>query len=135
MKTTYLNRWTRQASHNTNFQYYQLIEEYKKKLDQAKQCDGALKQSMSDNFKNFDLISLPRETLKNKMPVKKNTNALVESVEAKELAAELAELDKLKSKLVEAINCLFQILNEDNIIPQMIKVLQKKTTEQAVIAI
>jgi ALIX V-shaped domain binding to HIV len=132
LKSSYLNRWTRQPSHNTNFQYYQLIEEYKKKLDQARQCDTALKQSLSDNFKYFDLVSLPRESLKNKMPVKASGSNLVESEEAKELALELTELEKLKVKLVESINYLFQILNEDNIIPQMIKVLQKKTTEQAV---
>ena len=79
------------------------------------------------------LINLTREQLKNKLPVKSDTSPIKDSEEAKSLSGELEIIENLKAKLVETVNKIFQTLNDDNIITQMIKVLQKKTTEQAVL--
>lgn len=131
-KNMYMNRWTRKPSQTLNVPMFQTMFEYKQKLNQAKSCDALVKEDIVNNMKYFELINLTREQLKNKLPVKMDTNLLSNSEEAKELSSELDVLEGLKAKFVESVNKVFQTLNEDNIIPQMIKVLQKKTTELAV---
>ena len=128
----YLNRWTRSASQNLNVTLVQLFFEYKQKLTQAKSCDLLVKEAIMNNMKYFELINLSRDQLKNKLPVKTDTNTISNSEEAKSLSSELEVIENLKAKMLENIGKTFQTLNEDNIITQMIKVLQKKTTEQAV---
>lgn len=85
-----------------------------------------------DVMKNFEFLGLSRENLKNKIPVKTDSNALKNSEEAISLRKDLDELDVLKEKIMAIINQIFQTLNEDNVIPQFIGVLQGKTTEKAV---
>lgn len=132
-RNMYMNRWTRKSSQSLNVLMFQLMFDYKQKLNQSKSCDSLVKEAIVNNMKYFELINLTREQLKNKLPVKTDTNLLSNSEEAKSLSTELEVLEGLKSKVSENMNKIFQTLNEDNIIPQMIKVLQKKTTEQAVI--
>lgn len=131
-RNMYMNRWTRKQSQALNVPMFQIMYEYKQKLNQARSCDALVKEDIVNNMKYFELINLTRDQLKNKLPVKTDTNLLSNSEEAKELSSELEVLEGLKAKFVESVNKIFQTLNEDNIIPQMIKVLQKKTTEQAV---
>jgi hypothetical protein len=131
-RNMYLNRWTRKSSQSLNTPLFQMLYEYKQKLTQARSCDGLVKEGIMNNMKYFELINLTREQLKNKLPVKTDTNTISNSEEAKSLSGELEVLESLKVKLVENVNKTFQTLNEDNIITQMVKVLQKKTTEQAV---
>lgn len=133
-RNMYLNRWTRKSSQSLNVQFFQILFDYKQKLTQSKSCDSLVKEGIVNNMKYFELINLTREQLKNKLPVKTDTNTLSNSEEAKTLNSELEVLEGLKVKIVENVNKIFQTLNEDNIITQMIKVLQKKTTEQAIIA-
>ena len=70
--------------------------------------------------------------MRNKIPVKTDSSKIKDSVEAKALSEELSALEKHKDQVVEITNKIFQTLNEDNIIPQMLQVLSKKTTEIAV---
>lgn len=86
------------------------------------------------NMKYFEFLNLTKEQLRSKMPVKNDTTGLKDSEEVKGLSTELDLIINLKEKLMEHINKLFQTLNEENVNTHMIKVLQKKTTEQAVIA-
>ena len=129
----YLNRWTRQASQSLNYPLFQTLQDYKQKLNQSRACDILVKEGIMNNMKYFELINLTREQLKNKLPVKSDTSTIKDSEEAKSLSGELEIIENLKAKLVETVNKIFQTLNDDNIITQMIKVLQKKTTEQAVL--
>jgi len=133
-RNMYMNRWNRKASSQLNVPLFQTLYEYKQKLAQAKSCDQLVKEGVMNNMKYFELINLTREQLKNKLPVKTDTNILKDGEEAKSLSQELEVLDGYKAKLVESVNKIFQTLNDDNVITQMIKVLQKKTTEQAIIA-
>lgn len=88
-----------------------------------------------DSIKYFELLGLSRDSLKNRIPVKSDEGALKNSEEANSLRKDLDELDKLKDKCQEMIEKVFQVLNEDNVIPQFINVLKKKTTEKAVLFI
>lgn len=85
-----------------------------------------------DNMKLFELLGLSRDALNKKVPSKSDAGALKSSEEAVSLRKDLDELESLKEKCMANIEKIFQILNEDNVIPQFIKVLQKKTTEKAV---
>lgn len=131
-RNMYLNRWLRKSSQSLNVSIFQIMYDYKQKLTQAKSCDSLVKEGIMNNMKYFELINLAREQLKNKLPVKTDTNTISNSEEAKSLSSELEVLEGLKVKQVENVNKIFQTLNEDNIMTQMVKVLQKKTTEQAV---
>ena len=131
-RNMFLNRWTRKASQSLNVPLFQMLYEYKQKLTQAKSCDSLVKDGLMNNMKYFELINLTREQLKSKLPVKTDTNTICNSEEAKSLSGELEIIDGLKAKIVDNVNKIFQTLNDDNVITQMLKVLQKKTTEQAV---
>lgn len=131
-RNMFLNRWVRKASQTLNYQMFQMLNDYKQKLIQAKSCDSLVKEGIMNHMKYFELINLNREQLKNKLPVKTDTNTISNSEETKSLFLELEIIEGLKAKIEENVNKVIQTLNDDNIITQMIKVLQKKTTEQAV---
>ena len=85
------------------------------------------------NFPNFDLISLPREKLNEKIPHKIDSGAIKNCKEATDLRSSLDELDNKKAKAMEIINKIFATLNDDNVAPQFLQVLQKKMTENAIL--
>lgn len=98
----------------------------------AKNCDAGIKESIVENIRFFELLNLPKPSLENKIPVKSDDSKLKNSEEALTLRKGLDTLEGLKDKCMETIDRIFQMLNEDNIIPEFIRVLQKKTTEKAV---
>jgi hypothetical protein len=102
------------------------------KLKIAKNCDASIKESIVENIRFFELLNLPKPALENKIPVKSDDSKLKNSEEAVALRKDLDTLEGLKNKCMETIDRIFQMLNEDNIIPEFIRVLQKKTTEKAV---
>jgi len=117
------------------------MQDYKTKLITAKTCDIGIKENIMNNicyfelyyyFFNFLRLGLDREQLNSKIPVKSDTNSLKNCEEAKALASEIEEFDKLKAKVIDLVAKIFSTLNDDNIIPQMLQVLQKKTSEIAV---
>ncbi len=77
-------------------------------------------------------LALDRDQLKSKIPVKQDSSTIRNSEEAKTLSSELESFEKLKNQVVDIVSKIFQTLNEDNIIPQMLMVLAKKTTEGGV---
>jgi len=85
-----------------------------------------------DSLKNFELLGLSRDTLNKKIPVRTDALALKSCEEAVNLKKDLDELESIKEKIVAIIEDAFNTLNEDNVIPQFIQVLQKKTTEKQV---
>jgi len=138
----YQQRWVRQESKNLNQELIRLLKDYKTKLTTAQLCDLGIKESVSENIRFFELyvtirliyrFALSREALKDKIPVKTDTSALKNSEEAKGLQAALDDLEKLKVGILAAITKTFQKLNDDNIVPLMIAVIKKTTTETAVI--
>lgn len=86
-----------------------------------------------DSLKSFELLTLSRDSLKNRIPVKNDASALKNCEEAVNLHKDLDEIESLKEKIVSIIEDVFNTLNEDSVIPQFIQVLQKKTTEKNVI--
>jgi ALIX V-shaped domain binding to HIV len=101
-------------------------------LEIAKNCDGQIKQQILDCIKSFELLVLSRDSLKNKIPVKCDASELKNSEAAVNLRKDLDELEALKEKIVYIIEEVFNTLNDDNVIPQFLQVLQKKTTEKNV---
>lgn len=75
---------------------------------------------------------MDREQISNKIPVKTDNSTIKNSEEAKALSAEIENFEKLKALVIELISKIYQTLNDDNIIPQMLQVLQHKTSEVAV---
>lgn len=86
-----------------------------------------------DNMKYLELLGLTKDALKNKIPVKVDANSIKNCDEANSLRKDLDGLDELREKIMEVINKIFANLNDDNVVPQFIKVLQKKTTEKAIL--
>ena len=70
--------------------------------------------------------------MKSKIPFKVDNSILRDSVEASELKNELETLNSFKEKLVALITFVFKTLNEDNVIPEMLSVLDKKILEESV---
>ena len=59
------------------FKYYlRTLNDYKNKLNQARQCDIQTKNDISNNFQNFDLISLSHKKLNEKIPLKIDSGAI-----------------------------------------------------------
>ncbi len=129
----YGDRWKRLPSSQLNVNNLNILKDYGSKLLQAKNADGSIKTGIMDNMKYFELLGLSKNVLSNKIPVKTDPNAIKNCEEANSLRKDLDALDTLKEKIMEVISKIFQILNEDNIIPQFIQVLQKKTTEKTIL--
>jgi hypothetical protein len=85
-----------------------------------------------DCIKTFEILLCSRELLKNKIPVKNDESALKSCEEAVDLRKDLDELESIKEKIAQIIEDIFQTLNEDNVVPQYILVLQKKMTDKSV---
>jgi programmed cell death 6-interacting protein len=131
-RNLYGNRWIRTPSSNLNFQYVGIQNDYSKKLEVARKCDSNTKAQIMENMKYYEYLGMSKDALKNKIPVKVDASSVKDCQEAKSLRADLDNLDNIKEKLMEVINKIFQSLNEDNVIPQFIQVLQGKTTEKNV---
>jgi hypothetical protein len=129
----YGDRWNRLPSSQLNMQHLNVLKDYGAKLIQAKNADGSIKTGIMDSMKFFELLGLSKNILSGKIPVKTDPNAIKNCEEANALRKELDNMESLKEKIMEVINKIFQNLNEDNIIPQFIQVLQKKTTEKAIL--
>ena len=106
--------------------------EFKQKLFQSKSCDSLVKEGIIQNMKYFEFLNLTKDQLTKRMPVSSEGNGIRNSEEVKALSNELDILNDLQEKMKECINQIYQNLNEENISSYMIRVLQKKTTEQAV---
>lgn len=85
-----------------------------------------------DSLKNFELLALSRDALNKRIPVKTDASTLKNCEEAVNLRKDLDELESTNEKIIAIIEDVFNTLNEDNVIPQFIQVLQKKTTEKQV---
>ncbi|MCQ2818522.1 MAG: hypothetical protein MJ252_14735, partial [archaeon] len=131
LRKQYASKWTRKNSFELNGNYVMTLNDYKRKLDQAKMCDQRTLGDIQNNQKNFELLTLPRQKLNEKIP-KKGDNEVKNCKEATELRSQLDELDKLQGKCMEKIQSIFTMLNEDNVTSQFIQVVNKKTTENAV---
>jgi hypothetical protein len=126
-------RWTRKHSKDLNMGFYQQMYDYKQKLQQAKSCDNLVKESIMSNMKYFEFLNLTKEKILEKLPVKSDSIlTITNSPETQELSSELDLFNTLRDKLKDNINKTIQNINEENVATLMIKVLQKKTTEQAV---
>lgn len=127
-------RWTRLPSSSLNVNYMNTLKEYLNKLAIAKNCDAQVKAGILDNMKYFELLTLSKQSLNAKIPQKVDANSIKNCNEATSLRKDLDQMEVLVEKCMEIINKLFQTLNEDNVVPQFIKILQKKTTENAIFA-
>jgi hypothetical protein len=126
-------RWSRKQSKDLNMGFYQQLYDYKQKLQQAKSCDTLVKESIMSNMKYFEFLNISKEKILEKLPVKSDSIlSITNSQETQELSSELELFNILREKLKENINKAIQNVNEENVATLMIKVLQKKTTEQAV---
>ena len=108
------------------------MNDYKNKLGLAHNCDQATKNDITNNMRYFELLALPRESLNKKIPKKADPSAMNNCKEATALRKDLDDFDLQTAKCMEVINKIFALLNEDNVAPQFIQVLQKKTTEIAI---
>ena len=132
LRQQYGTKWNRRESSDLNGNYVATLNSYRNKLGQARQCDQQTKSGITDNYKYFEYLMMSKEQLDNKIPHKVDQNVIKNCPEAIDLRKELDNLENLKNRAMEIINQLFNSLNDDNVAPQFIQVLSKKTTENAV---
>ena len=132
LRQQYGTKWNRRESSDLNGNYVATLNSYRNKLGQARQCDQQTKSGITDNYKYFEYLMMSKEQLDNKIPHKVDQNVIKNCPEAVDLRKELDNLENLKNRAMEIINQLFNSLNDDNVAPQFIQVLSKKTTENAV---
>ena len=132
LRQQYGTKWNRRESSDLNGNYVATLNSYRNKIGQARQCDQQTKSGITDNYKYFEYLMMSKEQLDNKIPHKVDQNVIKNCPEAVDLRKELDNLENLKNRAMEIINQLFNSLNDDNVAPQFIQVLSKKTTENAV---
>ena len=132
LRSQYGTKWNRRQSSDLNGNYVNTLKDYKNKLQQAMQCDQSTINDIQNNLKYFDLLSLSREALDQKIPKRVDTNAIKQCKEANDLRAEMDNLENEKNKAMEVIAKIFSSLNDDNVAAQFIQVIQKKTTENTI---
>ena len=132
LREQYGTKWNRRQSSDLNGNYINTLNDYKNKLQQAMQCDQNTINDIQNNLKYFDLLSLSREALDQKIPHRLDPNSIKQCKEANDLRAEMDNLDNEKNKAMEVISKIFASLNDDNVAAQFIQVIQKKTTENSI---
>ena len=133
LRSQYGSKWNRRQSSDLNGNYVKTLEDYKGKLNQAMGCDQSTINDIQNNLKYFELLTLPRETLDQKIPHRIDPNSIKQCKEAEDLRKELDALEAEKNKAMEIISRIFASLNDDNVAAQFIQVIQKKTTEQSIL--
>ena len=133
LRSQYGTKWNRRQSSDLNGNYVNTLNDYKNKLQQAMQCDQSTINDIQNNLKYFDLLSLSREALDQKIPRRVDANAIKQCKEANDLRAEMDNLENEKNKAMEVISKIFASLNDDNVAAQFIQVIQKKTTENTIL--
>ena len=133
LRAQYGTRWNRRQSSDLNGNYMNTLADYKGKLQQAMGCDQNTITDIQNNLKYFELLSMPREVLDQKIPHRIDPNSIKQCQEAMELRKEMDVLDAEKNKAMEVIARIFSSLNDDNVAAQFIQVLQKKTTENNIL--
>lgn len=122
-------RWTREPSAKINYNYLGAISNLSAKIEAAKKCDEQVDSQIKENMKYFELLSLSRQALEKKIPVKVDENQLLEAPEAKSLKEDLDKLSKLKEENKQAIEKVFNELNEESVISFFLDVHRKKASE------
>jgi len=133
LRAQYGTKWNRRQSSDLNGNYMNTLEDYKGKLNQAMGCDQNTINDIQNNLKYFELLSLPREALDQKIPHRIDPNSIKQCKEADDLRKELDALEAEKNKAMEIISRIFASLNDDNVAAQFIQVIQKKTTENNIL--
>lgn len=75
---------------------------------------------------------MTRAGIEKQIPVKIDTSAIAESVQATTLTDSLEELTKLKKTAVDIIEKIFQRLNDENVVQKMMLVHKQKQTAENV---
>ena len=127
----YGSNWSRKQS--SNEYYIHTLEDYKGRLNQAKQIDQNTFRNIQNNLKYFELLSLPREKLDQIIPHRIDNNSIKQSKEFDNLRKELDNLEVEKSKAMEIISRIFASLNDDNVVLQFIQAIQQKKTENNIL--
>jgi hypothetical protein len=127
------NKWIRAPSNTTNMTFKQSIIDYTAKLDVAAKCDVQTKNSIQENAKYFELISLDKEKLIEKIPVKSDTTNLSGTETAKVIKDLINEMESKRDKIQKVIDALFTNLNSGDVNNSFIKVLQNKNTEHSIL--
>ena len=133
LRAQYGTTWNRRQSSDLNGNYMNTLADYKGKLQQAMGCDQNTITDIQNNLKYFELLSMPREILDQRIPHRIDPNSIKQCQEAMELRKEMDVLDAEKNKAMEVIARIFSSLNDDNVAAQFIQVLQKKTTENNIL--
>ena len=132
-RSQYGVKWNRRQSSDLNGTYLAPLKDYRGKLEQAKKCDQNTINDIKNNLKYFEILTLPREALEQKIPHKVNPNSIKQCPEANDLRGEMDKLEEEKNRAMNVISKIFATLNEDNVAPQFIQVIQKKTTENNIL--
>ena len=120
-----INSLKKEEAIKQKLNYMLTLEDYKDKLNQAMEYDKRTINDIHKFLKFFDLLSLPRQSLEERIPHCK---------EADDLKKEINALEAEKNKAKEIISKIFTLLNDDDVANQFIQVIQKKNTENNILA-
>lgn len=125
----YGSKWYRQPSCNLNNVYVGQINQYSDKLKIANSCDQKVIESIRESTKHFDLINLSKASIERKIPIKVESDCLLNIEEAKSLKASLDKLRDLQCKNRELTEKIFLTINEENVIPHFLGFIKKAASE------
>ena len=128
------NKWIRPPSSNFNKDMILQCQKLLSTLNQTKQFDQKENNDIIEKAKYFELISLPRETLTQKIPGRVvDVKKPVFSNDEQDLRDKIVDLKSDRQRCMNIINPIFEDLNNDgNIVNLFVNVLAKKSTEQAI---
>ena len=127
------NKWMRKPSNALNINIVNTMQKYISNLNQTKQYDLKEKDDIISNIKNFEMLTLPREALNEKIPGPKSDKPKALTKNEQSVRDSVQTLLKLKDDCFKIINPIFEKLNDESqIVQSFVEVLTKKTTEQAI---
>ena len=128
------NKWIRPPSSNLNKDMIMQCQKLLSQLNQTKQFDQKENNDICEKGKFFELISLPRETLTQKIPGRiVDVKKPVFTGDEQDVRDKIMELKNDRQRCMNIINPIFEDLNNDGYIVNLfVNVLAKKSTEQAI---
>ena len=112
------NKWMRKPSNALNINIVNTMQKYISNLNQTKQYDLKEKDDIISNIKNFEMLTLPREALNEKIPGPKSDKPKALTKNEQSVRDSVQTLLKLKDDCFKIINPIFEKLNDESQIVQ-----------------
>lgn len=122
-------KWNRAQSLQINRPMLDSLSNFLKTLLNTRKYDEKAKEELMENARHFERLMCSREKLESLIPGQVDLSQTKITKEGEEIKKAIDEINEITKKAMDIITNIFKDLNEKNMGPDFMKVLEKETTE------